>query len=230
MKSAQSDGTGAEVMEQQPDLKSLVEDLFGFRQRGFPAKASVEAPEEVPSAMLEMTGKDLLERPWSTLDAAGSEGNHALMEAYRKGRSPLHFVRSDSQPVMLKSLLRSTVPAMVEDLLQEVEMDTPSARLLAEQVAEARADEAYCRMLSGIELDGAQADKADKLHKAADRHSKRMAQALEQLHRLRRPNISVKIARASNVNLGNQQVVNRSTDNDSVGDGHGAARSKEPSR
>ena len=217
-----------------PDLLDLAEDLFGFRPPDFPAKAPAEAqevaPEEVPSTAQEMTGKDLLEQPWSAMDAAGRAGNEALMEGYRKGRSHLHFLRSDSQPVMLRGVMRSMVPALVEELLLEVALDTPSARLLAEQVAEARADESYSRMLAGIEIDKAQIPAADKLHKAADRHSKRMATALEQLHRLRRPNVSVKIARAGNVNLGQQQVVNRSADTNTAEGGLGAAQPKEPSR
>ena len=194
-------------------MLELLEDLLGRHLPGLPRRDVSEPTKDVPA----MNGKDLLEKPWSTLDAAGREGNQAMMEAYRKGRSPLHFVRSDSQPVMLKSLLRSTVPAMVEDLLAEVGMDTPSARLLAEQAAEARAEEAYHRMLAGIELDKAQVPASDRLQKAADRHSKRMVQALEQLHRLRRPKVSVKIGQASNVNMG-QQVVNRGVDTH-AGDG-----------
>ena len=205
----------AEATAASADLLDLVEDLFGFRPPTLSSKTTEvepKAPEEVASTVPAMTGKDLLEQPWSTLDAAGREGNQALMDAYRKGRSPLHYVRSDCQPVMLKSLLRSTVPAMVEDLLDEVGMDTPSARLLAEQVAEARADESYARMLSGMELEKAQVAKAERLVKIADRHSKRMASALEQLHRLRRPKVNVRIDSAKNVNLGDQRIVNRSVD------------------
>jgi hypothetical protein len=85
-------------------------------------------------------------------------------------------------------------------------------------------------MLAGIEIDKAHITKADKLHTAADRHSKRMSQALEQLHRLRRPRVNVKIAQASNVNLGDQRIVNRSADTNTAEGGLGAAQPKEPSR
>ena len=48
--------------------------------------------------------------------------------------------------------------------------------------------------------------RAERLETIADRHARRMSQALEQLHRLRRPQVNVKIARASNVNFGEQSV------------------------
>jgi len=192
----------------------FLEEILGDAKRSLPQR-DAEAP---PPSLAAMTGLALLERPWSELDRIGPSGQKALVEEYRRGRSHLHFVRTDSQPAMLRSLLRSVVPSLVEDLLDEVEMDTPSARLLAEQVAEARADEAYHRMLAGIELDKAQIARADKLHGTADRHARRMSRALEQLHRLRRPKVAVKIEQASNVNLG-QQVVNRSVDTS----GHGGS-------
>jgi len=198
----------------------FLEKILGDASRSLPQR-DTEAP---PPSLAAMTGLALLDRPWSELDRTGSSGQKALAEEYRRGRSHLHFVRTDSQPAMLRSLLRSVVPALVEDLLDEVEMDTPSARMLAEQVAEARADEAYYRMLAGIELDKAQITRADKLHVAADRHAKRMSRALEQLHRLRRPRVAVKIGQASNVNLGEQRVVHRSVDTPEEHDDGDASR------
>ena len=153
-----------------------------------------------------LTGKDLLERPIEALGESGLEGSLALLDAYRRGQSHLHFVRSSSQPPMLRALLRSIVPAMVEDLLDEVGLCTPSARLLAEQAAEARADESYHRCLAGLELDKLEIARAERLETIADRHARRMSQALEQLHRLKRPRVNVKIARAGNVNFGEQSV------------------------
>lgn len=200
--------TAVEGTEEAPSMLDALEDLLGTSLPNLPATTD----EETAHSAASITGLDLLERPWSALDAAGREGSNALMEAYRKGRSHLHFVRSDAQPSMLKALLRSLVPAMVEDLLQEIGLYSPTARLLAEQAAEARADEAYHRMLAGIELEKLQIGGAERLEKMADRHSRRMSQALEQLHRLRRPTVNVRIDRARNVNLGDQRIVNRSAD------------------
>ena len=84
--------------------------------------------------------------------------------------------------------------------------------LLAEQAAEARVDEVYHRLLAGTSLDEGDLKKSEALHKMADRFSRRMMKALEQIHRLRRPNVNVKISRASNVNLGSQQIINRPDD------------------
>jgi len=203
-----------EAASESPEMLELLEDLLGHRVPGLPVRDVREPTKDVPA----LSGKDLLERPWCTLDAADREEQLALMEGYRQGRSHLHFVRTDSQPTMLRAVLRSLVPALVEDLLAEVGLDTPSARLLAEQAAEARAEEAYCRMLVGMELDRLQVSKAAQLEKMAGRHSKRMVQALEQLRRLRRPKVNVKIAQAGNVNLGTQQVDNRGVDTH-AGDG-----------
>jgi hypothetical protein len=206
--------TGIPMMKKPADVsKSMgpldfLEEILGESGRSLPQRDA----DTHPPTPATMTGLALLERPWSELDRVGSSGQKALVEEYRRGRSHLHFVRTDSQPAMLRSLLRSVVPALVDDLLQEVGMDTPSARLLAEQAAEARADEAYCRMLAGIEIDTAQIAKAERLEKMANRHSRRMSKALEQLHRLQRPKVNVRIDHARNVNLGEQQIVNRSAD------------------
>ena len=202
-----------EAAGETPEMRELLESLLGRPLSSLPKRDVSEPTKDVPA----LSGKDLLERPWSTLDAGDREEQLALMKGYRQGRSHLHFVRTDSQPTMLRAVMRSIVPALVEDLLVEVGMDTPSARLLAEQAAEARAEESYCRMLVGLELDRLQVSKAAQLEKMAGRHSKRMCQALEQLHRLRRPKVSVKIGQASNVNMG-QQVVNRGVDTH-AGDG-----------
>ena len=193
---------------EQPTALGILDELLAGAGRSLP-KLDADAP---PPSPLAMTGLALLEKPWSELDRIGPGVQKALVEEYRRGRSHLHFLRSDSQPKMLRAVMRSVIPALVGALLEEVQMDTASARLLAEQAAEARADEAYYRMLAGIELDKAQITRADKLHVAADRHAKRMSRALEQLHRLRRPKVNVRIDSAKNVNLGDQRIVNESAD------------------
>jgi len=90
----------------------------------------------------------------------------------------------------------------------EAGVEGVSAMLLAEQVAEARADEAYHRALAGTALDSNDLKRAEMLNKAADRFSRRMMKALEQLHRLRKPRVNVTVKQAGNVNLGSQQVIN----------------------
>jgi hypothetical protein len=132
-----------------------------------------------------------------------------LVQGYLAGGSFLHIMRVGGQPAMLRATLKALVGPLARAMCAEAGVEGVSATLLAEQVAEARADEAYHRALAGTALDSNDLKRAEMLNKAADRFSRRMMKGLEQLHRLRRPNVNVKIARASNVNLGHQQIINR---------------------
>lgn len=171
---------------------------------------------ESPSARSGPTldGGRLLADPDAELSRYKSEGGTDLdlVAGYLVGQSFLHVVRTTSQPAMARSVMKALVPPLARQMCIEAGVEGVSAMMLAEQAAEARADEAYQRALAGSALDEGDLKKAERLEKAADRHSRRLMKAVEQLHRLRRPSVSVKIREASNVNLGSQRIVNPQVD------------------
>ncbi len=172
--------------------------------------------EESPSAQSGPTldGGRLLADPDAELSRYKSEGGTDLdlVAGYLVGQSFLHVVRNSSQPAMARAVMKALVPPLARQMCAEAGVEGVSAMMLAEQAAEARADEAYQRALAGAALDGGDLKRAEQLEKAADRHSRRMMKAVEQLHRLRRPGVNVKISRAGNVNLGSQRIVNPQED------------------
>jgi hypothetical protein len=177
-----------------------------------------EVPSEEPGPALD--GALLLADPDAAMDGykkAGGEDDD-LVQGYLAGGSFLHIMRVGGQPAVLRATLKALVGPLARQMCIEAGVEGVSATLLAEQVAEARADEAYHRALAGTALDSNDLKRAELLNKAADRFSRRMMKGLEQLHRLRRPNVNVKIARASNVNLGRQQIINGTLEDPVQGD------------
>jgi hypothetical protein len=161
-----------------------------------------------------LSGRDLVVDPDAALQAfrAGGGTDEKLARWYLSGDSPVHLLRNGTQPGMLKAALKSMVPSLAKEICHEAGIAGVGAMLLAEQVVEARADEAYARMFMGIALEGTDLPQAERYEKIANRASRRMMDALDRLHRLRRPKVSVRIDKASNVNLGEQTVVNESAD------------------
>lgn len=161
-----------------------------------------------------LDGARLLADPDGELSRYKTEGGTDLdlIVGYLSGRSFLHIVRTSGQPAMARAVMKALVPPLARTMCKEAGVEGVSAMLLAEQVAEARADESYHRLLAGTSLEEGDLKKADQLEKMADRCSRRMFKALEQLHRLHRPSVNVRIKQASNVNLGRQQVVNSPVD------------------
>ena len=180
-----------------------------------PPDKPTEADEAArPSPDETLTGRALVVDPDAALQAfrAGGGTDEKLARWYLSGDSPVHLLRNGTQQEMLKAALKSMVPALARELCRESGIEGVGAMLLAEQVVEARADEAYSRMLMGIALEGAELPQAERYEKMANRASRRMMDALDRLHRLRRPRVSVRIGAAANVNLGEQSVVNESAD------------------
>jgi hypothetical protein len=167
-----------------------------------------------PPAGATLTGHALIVDTDSAMEAFRSAGgtDRELIEWYARGVSPLHLLRSGAQPQMLKASLKTMGPALARQLCAEAGVEGVGPMLLSEQIVEARCDEAYLRMLAGLALEEDDIARADRLGRMADRCSTRMAKALDQLHRIRRPRVSVRIGKASNVNLGEQTVVNESAD------------------
>ena len=173
-----------------------------------------------PPAGATLTGHALIADPDSAMEAFRSAGgtDRELIKWYARGESPLHLLRSGAQPSMLKASLKTMGPALARQLCAEAGVEGVGPMLLSEQIVEARVDECYHRMLAGLALEEDDLPRADRLQKMADRCSSRMTRGLEQLHRSKRPKVSVKIGRASNVNLGEQSVVNESADSSTSSD------------
>jgi len=189
-----------------PDEMLAADGPVPFPGQADPDDSSEPAIKEPPHPVL--SGAELLDDPDGALARYREDGgtDAPFISGYLAGDSLLHVLRTSSQPVMVRGLLKSMVPALAREMCVEAEVTGVSAMMLAEQAAESRVDEAYHRALAGTALDADDLKKSEMLNKAADRFSRRMMKALEQLHRLRRPNVNVKISRASNVNLGSQTV------------------------
>lgn len=179
-----------------------------------PDEPSEAAEAARPSPDESLTGRGLIADPDAALQEFREVGgtDRELIEWYASGGSPVHLLRMGAQPQMLKAGLKSMVPAMSRQLCREAGVHGVGPVLLAEQVTEARVDECYLRMLAGLALEEDDIARAERLGRMADRCSTRMAKTLEQLHRMRRPRVNVRIGKASNVNLGEQTVVNKSAD------------------
>jgi hypothetical protein len=181
-----------------------------------------EAPAKVsePPAGAPLTGHALIADPDSALEAFRSAGgtDRELIKWYARGESPVHLLRTGAQPQMLQAGLKALVPPLARQLCAEAGVEGVGPMLLSEQIVEARVDECYHRMLAGLALDEDDLPRADRLQKMADRCSTRMAKALDQLHRIRRPRVNVRIGKAANVNLGEQTVVNESADSSTSSD------------
>jgi hypothetical protein len=190
--------------------KCTAPDPPGYDAR--PAKPLDQGDSEFPAPAL--SGGELLDDPDAAIARYRAEGgtDEMLASCYLASDSLLHVLRTGSQPAMVRGLLKAMVPALSREMCAEAEVTGVSAMMLAEQAAESRVDEVYYRALAGTALDADDLKKAEMLNQTADRFSRRLMKALEQLHRLRRPNVNVKISRASNVNLGTQQVVSQSDD------------------
>ena len=174
----------------------------------------LHSPRTSPKGQGSISGEELVKDPGSALQAFRADGgtDDQLVVWYLSGESPVHLLRSGGQPQMLQASLKSMVHSLARELCEEAGVEGVGAMLLAEQVAESRCDEAYARTLMGFALDKNELAQAERHEKMANRASKRMLDALDRLHRLRRPKVNVKIGRAGNVNLAEQQVVNESVD------------------
>jgi len=174
--------------------------------------AAVQRVEEQEPPVLD--GAALLADPDLELARFKSAGGaiEQLVVEYIEGQSLLHLLRTGSQPAMVRASLKGMVPILARQMCAEAGVEGVAAVMVAEQAAEARVDEAYHRALAGEALDSNDLRQAEMLNKAADRFSRRMLKAIEQLTRMRRPSVNVRIAQAGNVNLGTQQVVNESDD------------------
>jgi len=176
-----------------------------------PAEEATSGDQErLPPAL---SGAELLADPDAAIARYKELGgtDDALIDTYLSGASVLHILRAGSQPAMVRATLRTLVGPLARRMCTEAEVEGVSAMLLAEQAAEARADEAFARALAGTALDDLEINKAERLARMADKHSRRMMKALDQLHRLRRPQVAVTIKEAQNLNLGTQ-TVNQSVD------------------
>ena len=179
------------------------------------APQNLEQPSVAPQP-----GQALLADPDAALEAFRATGGMGqdLVQWYASGGSPIHLLRVGAQPQMVKASMKTMVQPLAAQLCREAGVQSVGATLLAEQVVEARVDEAYARMLSGLALEEGDISKADKLGKMADRCSARMGKSLDQLHRMRRPRVNVRIGQAANVNLGEQTLVNESADSSTSSD------------
>jgi hypothetical protein len=166
------------------------------------------------SALPSLDGGELLKDPDTALQKFRAAGgtDAGLLGPVMKGESLLHLVRTGSQPAVLRATLKAYVPVLARQMCLEAGVDGVSAMMVAEQAAEARADEAYHRALAGQSLDDGDTKQADKLNKSADRFSSRMMRATEQLFRMRRPKVNVTVKSIANLNLGEQKIVNGSDD------------------
>ena len=204
-----------------PDVEATVKELEEagvgldreFLESIYAGVRAAEAAEPTPPSL---DGAALLTDPDAALARFREAGgvDEAFVVEYLSGESLLHLLRTGSQPAMVRATLKAMVPALSRQMCAEAGVDGVAALMVAEQAAEARVDEAYHRALAGEALDANDLRKADMLNKAADRFSRRMLKAVEQLTRMRRPSVNVRIAKAANVNLGTQQVVNESGDGD----------------
>ena len=167
-----------------------------------------------PPAGATLTGHALIADPDSAMEAFRSAGgtDRELIKWYARGESPLHLLRSGAQPSMLKASLKTMGPALARQLCAEAGVEGVGPMLLSEQIVEARVDECYHRMLAGLALEEDDLPRADRLQKMADRCSSRMTRGLEQLHRSKRPQVTVRVDKVANLNLGEQSVVNESAD------------------
>ena len=167
-----------------------------------------------PPAGATLTGHALIADPDSAMEAFRSAGgtDRELIKWYARGESPLHLLRSGAQPSMLKASLKTMGPALARQLCAEAGVEGVGPMLLSEQIVEARVDECYLRMLAGLALEEDDLPRADRLQKMADRCSSRMTRGLEQLHRSKRPQVTVRVDKVANLNLGEQSVVNESAD------------------
>ena len=165
-----------------------------------------------PLAGATLTGHALIADPDSALEAFRSAGgtDRELTKWYARGESPMHLLRSGAQPQMLQAGLKAMVPPLARQLCAEAGVEGVGPMLLSEQIVEARVDECYHRMLAGLALEEDDLPRADRLQKMADRCSSRMTRGLEQLHRSKRPQVTVRVDKVANLNLGEQSVVNES--------------------
>ena len=202
-----------------PDVEAAVQNLeeIGLGvDREFLAQVCAavpvdEAPEPEPPTL---AGTDLLEDPDAALAGFKAAGgvDESMVSDYLSGESLLHLLRTGSQPTMVRATMKAMVPALARQMCIEAGVEGIAAMMVAEQAAEARVDEAYHRALAGTALDDMDIPKADRLNKMADRFSRRMLKATEQLFRMRRPKVTVNVKSVGNMNLGDQKIVNESVD------------------
>lgn len=155
-----------------------------------------------------LSGEGLLENPEEELARFRSAGgaDELFVASYIESDSLIHILRTASQPAAVRPVLMAMRTPMAKQLCSEAGIVGLSAHMLAEAVVEARIDEAHYKALAGVALGNNEFDKAERLERLADRQATKMRKSLDQLHRLRRPAVSVKIGQASNVNLGSQTV------------------------
>ena len=160
-----------------------------------------------------LKGAELLENPVQAMADYAEAGGcpESIVSAYLDRDTPLHLLGEESQPQLLRATMKMLAPALIQQLITDAGVKGASATMLAEQVVEARCDEAYARALAGEALGAGNTTEAGKLHRLADQHSRRMIRAMESLNRLRKPKVSVKVNRVGNLNLG-EQIVNGSDD------------------
>lgn len=211
-------------MLESPEI-SLPEPLVAaLKQAGMPIPSTMSEVEQIVEVMLTprtpqkgrgvLSGEDLVKDPDGAIRAyrAGGGTDGQLVRWYLSGDSPMHLLRNGTQPAMLKAALRAMVMPLAKEICKEAGVEGVGAMLLAEQVVEARCDESYLRTLVGIALDKTELPQAERYERMANRASKRMMDALDRLHRLRRPKVNVRIDHAQNVAVGEQQVVSQLPD------------------
>ena len=198
------DGTGPNP------VMAMVNKLATMQEQDEATQEPGEQPNQpaTRSSNSPLSGQALLVDPDAALQAFRTTGgtDRELVEWYASGASPAHLLRTGAQPQMLKAGLKAMVPSLSRQLCREAGVKGVGPMLLAEQVAEARVDECYHRMLAGLALEADDIARADRLQRMADRHSTRMTKALDQLHRMKRPKVTVRVDRVSNLNLGTQEV------------------------
>lgn len=199
-----------------PDNADEILAAVGLDREGLPLDEPRVHGEEDGEEALEMlateaTDADLVPTPGGDLTSSEAAGvpDEQIVAEYTSGHSLAHILRCATQPATVRPLLEEMVSPLARQMCREAGVEGMSALLHAEQAVEARMDEVHYRALAGHELGKLQVSKAERLMRMADRCSRRMAKAIEQLHRLKRPKVNVRIARAGNVNLGQQQVVNQ---------------------
>jgi len=196
-------GDPTEVLEMLEEARAVTE---GAPAGGLEPAAHGEGEDASPPAALR--GDALLDDPdgaVSKFRKAGGDDDD-FIRSYLGCSSLLHILRTASQPEAIRSVFKTMLAPMAGQLCREAGVEGLSAQLLAEAVVEARIDEAHAKALAGVALDSGEFSKAERLERLADRHATRMRKSLDQLHRLRRPAVNVKIGQAANVNLGIQNV------------------------
>jgi len=223
-----------------PPLTKAIFELLGKTREEIEAMRAVgtEFPEEIEAALRDTPGAcwdpdgrfcglhtepielgtDPGEEATAHVDPVLAEHENrdhdAVKAMYTSGESFLHMVRQSTQPEMLRVALSTEAKMLVEELLADMGLQGMAARLVAEQAAEARADEAFYRAMAGRTLEGddGQRIRGKEWQRMADAASRRMLKALDSLRLMRRPKVNMRVSQVHNLNTGEQQIVNQTVD------------------